>query len=354
MNVKIYANNLEQAALDQINILAGTSAFEDSKIRIMPDAHTGAGCVIGFTANLGDKVVPNLIGVDIGCGMYAANLGKEDIDPESLDTVVKRNVPSGFNVHARDTCDVKELGLLCIDKIKNIDRQNKSKGTLGGGNHFIELNESQNGDKYLVIHSGSRNIGLQVAQLYQAMADENCSDDVPKDLNYLTGELREAYLHDMTICQQFAWENREEMAKRILVALRISTKDEFQTVHNYLGPDGIIRKGAISAHDGERVLIPFNMRDGSIIGYGKGNEDWNNSAPHGAGRIMSRSKARKDLSVDEFTKQMEGIYSTTVCKDTIDEAPGAYKPAQQIIDALEPTVDIAEHLKPLYNFKAVQ
>ena len=378
---------LEMEAQDQIRELCDQEAFTDTKIRIMPDAHAGAGCVIGFTSNINDAVVPNLIGVDIGCGMYAIDLGADDIDLETLDSIIKRNVPSGFDVHKNDTCDVTQLGLLCIGSVKNIHRQNKSMGTLGGGNHFIELDESEDNSKWLVIHSGSRNLGLQVAQIYQELAwntlTSNTTDSealiakykeegrekeissalaelkkrhyvgIPKDLAYLTGELKDQYLHDMRICQQFAKDNREAMSQRILVGLRTSGQHEFfHTVHNYIGDDDIVRKGAISAHEGERVLIPFNMRDGSIIGVGKGNPDWNYSAPHGAGRIMSRSRARKELQLDTFKQQMTGVFSTTICQETIDEAPDAYKPAQQILDALEPTVTITQRLLPLYNFKA--
>lgn len=353
-DLKVFASNLEQAALDQIETLAAQPAFEDAKIRIMPDAHAGAGCVIGFTANLGDRVVPNLVGVDIGCGMFAVSTEEID-DLAAFDQLVKNTVPAGFSVHDRETCDVTQLGLLCLDELRNIDRLNKSLGTLGGGNHFIEVDEGE-AETYVVIHSGSRNLGLQVAQIYQAKAIEQCRSDVPKDLKYLEGELAESYLHDMRICQEWAKENRE----RMMVALMYGgsfiplhfVAQAFHTVHNYVGDDGIIRKGAISAKAGEQVLIPLNMRDGSIIGRGKGNEDWNNSAPHGAGRAMSRSQARKTLSLEEFESQMEGIFTTTANADTLDEAPDAYKPAQVIVDSLEPTVEVVERLKPTYNFKA--
>lgn len=349
-DLKVFAANLERAAVEQIETLASQPAFQDAKIRIMPDAHAGAGCVIGFTADLGDKVVPNLVGVDIGCGMRTLRI-QEVEDFEALDDIVKRNVPSGFDVHARDTCDVSGLGLLCYGELKNVDRLDRSLGTLGGGNHFIEV-DACGGSTYLVIHSGSRNLGLQVAQIYQKKAVGQCRDDVPKDLKYLEGELAEAYLHDMRICQGWAAENRAEMARRIVSGLRASPSEEFETVHNYIGDDGIIRKGAISARDGERVLIPFNMRDGSAICVGKGNEDWNFSAPHGAGRIMSRKKARETIDLEDFKRQMDGVFTTTANEDTLDEAPGAYKPAQEIIDALGPTVDIVERLTPAYNFKA--
>lgn len=350
-DLKIYAYDLEHTAKQQIDELVGTSAFANAKIRIMPDAHAGAGCVIGFTANMTDKVVPNLIGVDIGCGMLTAELASKDIDLEELDAVVNR-IPCGFSVHAKDTCDISHLGLLCLDEIDNIKRQNKSLGTLGGGNHFIEGATDEDGSWYLIIHSGSRNLGLQVAQLYQAKADATCTEDMPKGLAYLTGELKEAYLHDMRICQHFAWDNREEMLRAVLDGMHIKEQDRFHTIHNYVGDDDIIRKGAISAYAGEQVLIPFNMRDGSVIATGKGNSDWNYSAPHGAGRSMSRSKARKTLSLTDYQNHMAGIYSSSVSSKTIDEAPLAYKPAREIIAALEPTVEIQKRLKPVYNFKA--
>lgn len=348
-DLKVYARNLEQAAVDQIETLVRQPAFEGAKVRIMPDAHAGAGCVIGFTANLGEKVVPNLVGVDIGCGMLTAKVSGI-CDYRAFDEHVKKSVPSGFSVHAKETCDVSQLGLLCYGELQNVDRLNKSLGTLGGGNHFVEVDVSDD-SAYLVIHSGSRNLGLQVAQIYQGKAVENCRDDIPKDLKYLEGELAEAYLHDMMICQEWARKNREGMMRN-LVIYGLGHGSWFHTVHNYIGDDGIVRKGAISAKAGEKVLIPLNMRDGAIIGYGKGNADWNDSAPHGAGRVMSRSKARKTIDVDEFRAQMAGVFTTTANEETVDEAPDAYKPAGEIVDALGPTVEIAERLRPAYNFKA--
>ena len=349
-DLKVFAKNLEQTAIDQIETLAAQPAFEDARIRIMPDAHAGAGCVIGFTADLGEKIVPNLVGVDIGCGMLAVGINPID-DYAEFDELVKTRIPVGFSVHREETCDVSEYGLLCEVELRNPDRLNRSLGTLGGGNHFIEVGETDE-TTVAVIHTGSRNLGLQVAQIYQAKAVEQCRDDVPKDLKYLTGELAEAYLHDMRICQAWASRNRYEIAWRLAEGLGLGTVESFETVHNYIGDDGTIRKGAISAREGELVLIPLNMRDGSIIGIGKGNEDWNNSAPHGAGRVMSRSQARKTLSLDDYRWQMGGIYSSTVNEDTLDEAPDAYKPARDIIDALEPTVEIIDRLMPTYNFKA--
>ena len=350
-NLKIYARNLEQEAAEQIKTLSEQSAFEGATIRIMPDAHAGTGCVIGFTADLGDKVVPNLVGVDIGCGMLTVPTSVPD-DLAEFDECVQRAVPAGFSIHPRETCDVTQLGLLCEPQLTKVQKLNCSLGTLGGGNHFVELDVS--GPKaYLVIHSGSRNLGLQVANVYQKLAVAECAGDVPNNLKYLTGELAESYLHDMRICQTWARANREAMADAVLAAYGLESAGErFHTVHNYIADDGIIRKGAISAREGERVLIPFNMRDGAAICVGKGNEDWNFSAPHGAGRAMSRSKAREILDVGNFQAQMRGIYTTTANAETIDEAPDAYKPAQEIVELLQPTVDIVERIVPVYNFKA--
>jgi RNA-splicing ligase RtcB len=351
-DLKIFTNNIEQTAQEQIDMLIAQPAFADAKVRIMPDVHAGAGCVIGFTANLGDKVVPNLVGVDIGCGMLTVELGQDEIDCHELDEVIKANIPSGFSVHASDTFDLSDLGLRCYNQIKNVERQNKSLGTLGGGNHFIEVDADDDGRKYLVIHSGSRNLGLQVANIYQKLAEELCSDDVSKSLKYLTGKSAEDYLHDMRICQDFAIGNRALIARNVLSVMRRSELDSFTTIHNYIGADNIIRKGAISAYEGERVLIPLNMRDGSIIAIGKGNADWNYSAPHGAGRAMGRKQAKKTLEMSDFTDQMQGVYSTTVCADTLDEAPEAYKPMQNILDVLNATADVERIIRPLYNFKA--
>ena len=247
-------------------------------------------------------------------------------------------------------------GLLCRNELQNVERLERSMGTLGGGNHFVELDIAGNGDTYLVVHSGSRNLGLQVAKIYQQKAVETCKEPTPKGLEYLTSELRDAYLHDMRLCQRWAALNREAMMHAIYREARLGVLmgGTFHTVHNYIGDDGIVRKGAISAQEGERVLIPLNMRDGSVLGVGRGNEDWNNSAPHGAGRAMSRAKAKRELSVDCFREQMANVYSSTVCEGTLDEAPDAYKPAQQIVDALYPTVKVEKRLYPVYNFKAVE
>lgn len=392
MDLKIYTENIETVALEQIHRLMEMPAFKDCKVRIMPDVHAGAGCVIGFTADLGDKVIPNIVGVDIGCGMLTANLGQIDLNLEQLDNCIKQNVPAGMNVH-KEVQPFDFTSLRCYKELKNINHIECSLGTLGGGNHFIEVDTDSEGNKYLIIHTGSRNLGKQVAEIYQRKAidyisgadkmDEaiatliktykadgrqseindaiialkaNYKDkvpDMPKELCYLEGQNREDYLHDMKICQEFAVANRKMIVETICKKMGIHYVDIFETIHNYISfEDNIVRKGAISARKGERVLIPMNMRDGCIIGIGKGNEDWNCSAPHGAGRLMSRAEARRELQLEDFQETMKGIYSTTVNMSTIDEAPFAYKPAQEIIDNVKDTIDIIDILKPIYNFKA--
>ena len=394
-NLKIFTRNIEDAALNQINELLEQDAFKDAKVRIMPDVHAGKGCVIGFTGDLGDKVIPNIVGVDIGCGMLCVELGKVDIDLEKLDKVIRDNVPSGRNVHELpiQSSNLYLDELYCKRMLNNKDKWlERSLGTLGGGNHFIEVDVDDDGNKYLIIHTGSRNLGKQVAEIYQNKAIEYCSYDkemkdeknkiikeykeqgrekdiqqalidvnnkyngktkLPQDLCYLEGDLRKQYLHDMLICQAFATHNRKYIASVILEHMNLVEKYNFHTIHNYISfDDNIIRKGAISARKGERVLIPINMRDGCIIGIGKGNNDWNQSAPHGAGRIMSRAKAKEILRLKDFENSMEGIYTTSVCEDTIDESPMAYKTMYDIIKYIDDTVEIEKIIKPIYNFKA--
>lgn len=409
-DLKIFTDNIEQEAIDQINTLLEQPAFADCKVRIMPDVHAGAGCVIGFTADLGDKIIPNVVGVDIGCGMLTVELGRidtgingktdssignyvTDINYEKLDNVIRTCIPSGCNVHEEAKDVFLELkNLRCYSKLKNVDWLERSMGTLGGGNHFIEIDEGFEGRKYLVIHTGSRNLGKQVADYYQNLAVEsmigkdkltseqdkliaeykdrgrsseiqdaikelrntwrNKTNDIPKELCYLTGKYRDDYIYDMKICQRFAKQNRLMIALKIMLRMGWCAIDLFETVHNYIDDSNMIRKGAISAKLGEKVLIPINMRDGCIIGVGKGNEDWNCSAPHGAGRIMSRNKARETLSMEAFKESMNGIYTTSVCESTIDESPMAYKPMDEIIENIKDTVDISEIIKPVYNFKA--
>lgn len=374
MSLKIFASAVEQEVYDQLNKLLSIDAFKDAKVRIMPDTHAGKGCVIGFTANLGDRVVPNLVGVDIGCSVYCANLGKfqlSESDLVNLDKFIHDNIPSGFNVndgmHNVGYTKLKELRI--YEHLRNVDHLHKSIGSLGGGNHYIELNRDSVGNIYLCIHTGSRNLGQQVCQYYQKMAVEDCRNKlkdtihelrekffnikkVPEELCYLEGDHRNDYLHDMKICQDFACKNCEEIARRIFSFLNIKPVETFRTVHNYIDfEDNIIRKGAIRCSNGEKVIIPLNMRDGSVIGIGKGNADWNCSGPHGAGRLMSRSKARKDISMNEFIDAMHGIFTTSVNESTLDESPMAYKDADEIIELVKNTVDIVEVIKPIYNFK---
>lgn len=405
-NLKIFTQNIEQEALDQINTLMEQPAFSDCKVRIMPDVHAGAGCVIGFTADLGDKVIPNIVGVDIGCGMLTVELGKfnkaddsivdhvTNVDFEKLDRVIRRCIPCGHHVHdGRKVRYNRIQELKCYRNLKDTKRFERSIGTLGGGNHFIEIDEGSGGRKFLVIHTGSRNLGKQVADYYQNLAvelmqgkDELYSKqerliadykaqgrrseiegaikelhktweakqlDIPKELCYLTGKYREDYLHDMRICQEFAKLNREFIVNNIMAEMDWLGIDIFETIHNYIEFEtNMVRKGAISAKKGEKLLIPINMRDGCIVGFGKGNDDWNQSAPHGAGRIMSRHKAREVLSLDDFKETMEGVFTTSVSSDTIDEAPMAYKPMDEIVENIKDTVDILEIIKPVYNFKA--
>lgn len=393
-NLKIFTENIEEEALDQINTLIKQEAFKDCKVRIMPDVHAGKGCVIGFTADLGDKVIPNIVGVDIGCGMKTIQLGKVELDLEKLDKVIRKNIPSGRNVHEGRLNRFDKLQeLYCYRILRDTKRIERSIGTLGGGNHFIEVDVDSEGNKYLIIHTGSRNLGNQVAKYYQNLAIELMQGkgdiyekekmliaeykeqgkrkeiknalkklhkefkpnplNIPEDLCYLTGKYRQQYLHDMRICQEYADLNRKTIASLILDSYGISSINEFSTIHNYIDHDSnIVRKGAISAKKGELLLIPINMRDGCILGVGKGNKDWNESAPHGAGRLMSRSKAKKTLSLDEFKESMSGVYTTSVGLPTIDEAPMAYKPIEEIVDNITDTVEVLEIIKPIYNFKS--
>ncbi|MDS0525262.1 RtcB family protein [Clostridium sp. SHJSY1] len=394
---KVFTDNIEGEAIDQLLELCNQPFVEGAKVRIMPDTHKGSGCVIGFTADLGDKVIPNIVGVDIGCGMLTINIGKIQIDLEYLDKIINKYIPSGKNTHEGRKVKFEKLQeLRCFRSLKNTKRIEKSIGTLGGGNHFIEVDKDEEENLYLVIHSGSRNLGTQVADLYQNLAIDLCSgkeeyyikreeiikefksqgrrkeiekelknlkqqyDELmpsyPRSLCFLTGKYREDYLHDMNICQEYATLNRSVMADIILnKLLGKSVKDFewFNTIHNYINfDDNIIRKGSVSAYEGEKLLIPINMRDGSLVCIGKGNEDWNYSAPHGAGRLMSRTKAKKNINYEEFKKSMEGIYSTSVTEDTLDEAPMVYKPIEEIIENIKDSVEILGIIKPIYNFKA--
>ena len=388
-----YAKTVEDEAVEQIRRMCDYEMTEGSKIRIMPDVHSGKGCTIGTTMTITDKAVPNVVGVDIGCGMYTVELGKAGIDLELLDAAA-HFIPSGTNVWEGKVEKFDLTGLKCYRELKDTKRLGRSLGTLGGGNHFIEVDVSSDGMKYLVIHSGSRNLGKQVAELYQKLAvnlhrtgyadylaerDElirtykeqgkkreiqkalkqlkwqtfESEPSMPEDLCYLFGQPLDDYLHDVGICQAFARRSREKMAEILVEKAGLTAGAAFHTVHNYIDTDEmILRKGSIAAHKGEKVLIPINMRDGSVLATGKGNPDWNFSAPHGAGRIMSRTKAKDTLSMDEYKESMKGIYTTSVSEKTLDEAPMAYKALTDIIDVIATTVDVIEVLKPIYNFKA--
>ncbi len=414
-NVKIYTDNIEDKASEQIKELLSIDVFSQCKIRIMPDVHAGAGCVIGFTGNLGDKVIPNIVGVDIGCGILVQPfICTKGIDYHALHEFIFHNIPSGRNCRDNKCTplpqkymdvyrEAKEIikQLRCYRELKDSKRLNLSIGSLGGGNHFIELDRNESNMTYLVIHTGSRNLGKQVAQIYQKLAVKCQSGwaelmkkqermiaeyketgrkaelqdairqlhnsfkirkpTIPPDLSYLEGAYREDYLHDMRLCQHWAKLNRHLIADLIMDyflqqgnAEVLQSDLAFESVHNYIGDDNIIRKGAISAYSGQKCIIPLNMRDGSLICIGKGNEDWNNSAPHGAGRIMSRSQAFKSINMEEYRKSMQGIYSECLTEDTKDESPMVYKPKEEIISNIQDTVSIVNVIKPVYNFKAAE
>ncbi|MBQ3584764.1 MAG: RtcB family protein [Lachnospiraceae bacterium] len=385
-----YAKVIEEEAIEQIKRMCDYEFTVGSKIRIMPDVHAGKGCTIGTTMTVTDKAVPNIVGVDIGCGMYTINLGKGDIDFEKLDEAA-HYIPSGMNVWEGRQERFDLTGLHCYRSLKQTKWLERSLGTLGGGNHFIEVDRAQDGTNYLVIHTGSRNLGKQVAEIYQQLAiDLNRGKEtyfaerdaiikeykaagrrneiqaalekiawekreatMPEDLCYLYGSFFTDYLEDVVICQRFAKRNREKIAEIILERTGMKGTDAFHTIHNYIDTDEmILRKGAIAAHKGEKVLIPINMRDGSVLAIGKGNPEWNDSAPHGAGRIMSRKKAKENLSMEEYKQEMAGIYTTSVNQATLDEAPMAYKSLEDIIDVIRDSVEIIDIMKPIYNFKA--
>ena len=387
-----YAAVVEEEAIEQIRRMCDHEFTKGSMIRIMPDVHAGKGCTIGTTMTITDKAVPNVVGVDIGCGMYTVELGKIEIDFEKVDEAA-HYIPSGMEVWEGRMERFDLTKLRCYRYLKNTKRLERSLGTLGGGNHFIEIDEAADGTKFLVIHSGSRNLGKQVAEYYQSLAvDLNLGKEeyfkerdelirtykeqgrrkeiqkvlkemekewkakeptIPADLCYVYGEYLEDYLHDVELCQKFAKRSRERMAEIILERTGMKALSSFHTIHNYIDTqEMILRKGAIAAHKDELVLIPINMRDGSVLARGKGNPEWNYSAPHGAGRIMSRTKAKETLDLETYKATMAGIYTTSVNEATLDEAPMAYKSLEDIIDVIEESVDVIEVLKPIYNFKA--
>lgn len=387
---KIFTDVVEQSALDQIKTLCDQPFTQNSRIRIMPDVHAGAGCTIGTTMTVSDTIVPNLVGVDIGCGMEVIKLKNKFIEVQKLDKAVRARIPAGFNIRGRahelgDEIDLTEL--YCADRV-DIGKAYRSMGTLGGGNHFIEADRDESGGIYLVIHSGSRHLGLEVASYYQEQAwkalnavpqdevrslieryksegreqeiqsalkslTDGISSEVPRQLAYVSGSLFDMYLHDMRIVQRFAMLNRKAMARELMKEMKLKADGEFTTIHNYIDLDRmILRKGAVSAQAGELLIIPINMRDGCLLCTGRGNADWNYSAPHGAGRLMSRKEARESFTVSSFRKEMQGIYSTSINSETLDECPMAYKRMEDIVDNISPTVDIDRVIKPIYSFKA--
>ena len=385
---RIFTDNIENEAISQIYELCNQEFVKDCKVRIMPDVHAGKGCTIGTTMEIKDKVVPNLVGVDISCGILCIRLKEKEIDFQKLDDIIRKYVPSGMNVREKaiDSSEIRKIGLQklkCINNI-NMDRAEKSLGSLGNGNHFCEIDVDEEQNLYLIIHSGSRYLGKQVAEYYQKIATNDLTNNtkekialieklknegrekeiecalkvfdkpkIPSHLAYLEGIHLKNYLHDVGIIQKYADKNRKTMANEIITRMGLSIEEEFTTCHNYIDLDNmILRKGAISAQKGEKLIIPINMKDGAIIGIGKGNPDWNYSAPHGAGRIMSRSKAKELVSLEEFKKSMSGVWTTSVCQSTIDESPMAYKPIEEIVENIKDTVVIERIIKPVYNFKA--
>lgn len=392
-SAKVFTDVVEDSAIAQIKELCDQEFVRNEKIRIMPDAHAGAGCVIGTTMTITDKIVPNLVGVDIGCGMETVKIKGRHIELMQLDKLIYRAIPSGFDI--RDTAHryAEQIDLTELKCAKYVDlgRAEKSLGTLGGGNHFIEADKGDDGSVYIVVHSGSRHLGVEVAKYYQEMGYKQLVSEyvtnkdeenklieelkaqgrqqdiqseiaklrsgkvvpVPKHLAYVSGELFKDYIHDMRIVQRFAELNRKAMMDEILKGMGLKAEEQFTTIHNYIDTENmILRKGSVSAQSGEKLIIPINMRDGSLICMGRGNHDWNCSAPHGAGRLMSRSAARESFTVSEFKKQMKGIYSTSVCSGTLDECPMAYKGMEDIVNNIGDTAEIISIIKPVYNFKA--
>lgn len=388
----VFTDVIEEEAISQIQTLCNQEFTEGSKIRIMPDVHNGAGCTIGTTMTITDKIVPNLVGVDIGCGMETVKIKNKHIELQKLDKLIYEKIPSGFEIRDKAHKYAQEIDLLslrCIlDANINVVKAERSIGTLGGGNHFIEANKDSDGNIYIVIHSGSRHLGLEIANYYQNQGykalNGNSKEDIqnliieykqqerqkeiqkaikeltktvktniPKSLAYVTGDLFDDYLHDMKLVQQFALLNRKAMMHEIIKGMKLDVVEQFTTVHNYIDTTNmILRKGAVSAQKDEKLLIPINMKDGSLICKGKGNSEWNYSAPHGAGRLMSRTKAKNSFTVSEFKKVMKDIYTTSVNKETLDECPMAYKSIDDIVNNIEDTVEILDIIKPIYNFKA--
>ncbi len=387
---KIFTDVVDQASIAQVIALCNQEFTAGSRIRLMPDIHAGAGCTIGTTMTITDKVVPNLVGVDIGCGMETVRVREERMELQKLDKLIYGKIPSGFAVREKPHRFLEQIDLnaLCCAKHMDLLRAEKSLGTLGGGNHFIEVDRDDDGQLYVIVHSGSRHLGLEVANYYQKegykvlnrtddasiahliadMKAEGRQKDIQKELKrlknlkqtnipytlaYVSGDLFEQYIHDMKIVQHYAMLNRKAMMDEILKGMKLHAEEQFTTIHNYIDTDAmILRKGSVSAKAGEKLLIPINMRDGSLLCVGKGNEDWNFSAPHGAGRLMSRAQAKQSFTVSEFKKQMADIYTTSVSKSTLDECPMAYKGMEDILNNIGPTAEVEKIIRPIYNFKA--
>lgn len=354
---KVFTDNAEPSAVAQIQHILDQPFSANSQIRVMPDVHAGMGCTVGLTMTISDKVVPNFVGVDIGCGMLTVLLKDKRIELSQLDKAIHQFIPAGFNVRQTPHHFSEEIDLTALRCARHVDmdRAIRSIGTLGGGNHFIELGQDDDGQLYLIVHSGSRSLGNRVCEHYQNLAADNLGrtgEGADRVLAYLEGAPLDDYLHDMRIVQEYADLNRQAIVKELSKRAKFKMTEQFSTVHNYIDLDAmVLRKGAISAKEGERILVPMNMRDGSLLCIGKGNADWNCSAPHGAGRVMSRADAKAKITITEFKKAMEGIYSTTVNKATIDEAPFAYKPAEQIIKDSRDTMAVVKRIKSIYNFK---
>ena len=356
-SAKVFTDLVDAESISQVISLLNQPYAEGSKVRMMPDIHAGAGCTVGTTMTIRDKVCPNLVGVDIGCGMETIRIKEKHLELQKLDKLIRSEIPSGFSIRNKPHRYAERIALEDLRCARHVDlgRGEKSIGTLGGGNHFIEANRDDDGHLYIVVHSGSRRLGLEIAEYYQNAGFRALPEHagVPRPLAYVEGALLDDYLHDMNIAQIYADLNRQAMMDVIIKGMGLHVVERFTTVHNYIDLEhGILRKGAVSAQAGEKLLIPINMRDGSLICTGKGHEDWNCSAPHGAGRLMSRSQAKQSFTVNEYKKQMQGIYTTSVGQSTLDECPMAYKPMEAIVDNIGPTADVEAVIRPIYNFKA--
>lgn len=351
----VFADAIDSGAEGLIRALCGSPISKNSKIRIMPDVHAGKGCAVGTTMTISDCVAPGLVGVDIGCGMTVLKVSGKKPEMQKLDKVVHEMIPAGREIRTKahrfaDQLNLKEL--LCFRHIQE-DRALRSIGSLGSGNHFIELDRGDDGSYWLVVHSGSRHLGAEVADYYQKAAFDCCSEGIPFELAYATGVLMAAYLHDMKVVQDYAEMNRHAIAADIVKGMKWNVEDSFSTIHNYIDMEAmILRKGAVSAKQGERLIIPMNMRDGCLLCIGKGNPDWNESAPHGAGRLKNRAESKRSFTLSQFKKEMKGIYTTSIGHDTLDESPMAYKPMDVILSQIGNTVEVVERIRPVYNFKA--